>query len=288
MEEEFGRRVIFAAVAGSAGCAALYPIDLVKTRMQNQVTLRHAVPMYRSSRDCARQLLRGEGFFAFYKGLAPPLLAIAPEKAIGLTINDMMRKKLLHDRTHPSLLWEMLPGAVAGAAQVIITNPSDLIKIRLQIQGEALRNGSLVPKPLSGLQMARSLGLRSLYKGVGACLMRDIPFNVIYFTSYSRLKGLLAPRETTVAGIFLAGTLAGIPAAAIVTPADVIKTRIQARCDSLPVEGARLTATKIWRQEGLQAFFKGTWPRVCRSGPQLGVTLLVYEFLQTTFTSTHN
>ncbi len=34
----------------------------------------------------------------------------------------------------------------------------------------------------------RQLGLLGLYKGVGACLLRDIPFSGIYFPTYSHLK----------------------------------------------------------------------------------------------------
>lgn len=48
----------------------MYPIDLVKTRMQNQRSTSSFVGelMYKNSFDCAKKVLRYEGFFGFYRG----------------------------------------------------------------------------------------------------------------------------------------------------------------------------------------------------------------------------
>ncbi len=61
-----GKCVCFAAT----GATAVYPIDLVKTRMQNQRSTGSFVGelMYKSSFDCAKKVLRYEGFFGFYRG----------------------------------------------------------------------------------------------------------------------------------------------------------------------------------------------------------------------------
>lgn len=63
--------------------------------------------------------------------------------------------------------------------------------------------------------------------------------------------------------------------------ADVIKTRLQveARSGQAVYAGLADCAAQIWAQEGPAAFFKGVMPRVFRSGPQFGVTLLTYELL---------
>lgn len=54
----------------AAGATAVYPIDLVKTRMQNQRSTGSFVGelMYKNSFDCAKKVLRYEGFFGFYRG----------------------------------------------------------------------------------------------------------------------------------------------------------------------------------------------------------------------------
>lgn len=54
----------------ATGATAVYPIDLVKTRMQNQRSTGSLVGelMYKNSFDCAKKVLRYEGFSGFYRG----------------------------------------------------------------------------------------------------------------------------------------------------------------------------------------------------------------------------
>jgi len=79
----------------------------------------------------------------------------------------------------------------------------------------------------------------------------------------------------------MAGALAGIPAAWLVTPADVVKTRLQveARKGQATYSGIADCFWKVLRAEGPVALFKGGLMRVFRSSPQFGVTLLAYELL---------
>lgn len=66
----------------------MYPIDLVKTRMQNQRTGSFIGElMYRNSFDCFKKVIRHEGVFGLYRGLLPQLMGVAPEKAIKLTVS---------------------------------------------------------------------------------------------------------------------------------------------------------------------------------------------------------
>lgn len=76
--------------------------------------------------------------------------------------------------------------------------------------------------------------------------------------------------------------IAGVPAAYLVTPADVIKTRlqVQARAGQSTYSGLLDAVRKISAEEGFMAFWKGGPARVFRSAPQFGFTLLTYEVLQ--------
>lgn len=60
----------YACACVATGATAVYPIDLVKTRMQNQRSTGSFVGelMYKNSFDCAKKVLRYEGFFGFYRG----------------------------------------------------------------------------------------------------------------------------------------------------------------------------------------------------------------------------
>ena len=59
------------------GATTVYPIDLVKTRMQNQRSKVVGELLYKNSIDCVKKVYRNEGFTGFYRGL-PPQLVVRP------------------------------------------------------------------------------------------------------------------------------------------------------------------------------------------------------------------
>lgn len=285
---------VLGSFAGMIGASIVYPIDIIKTRMQNQ----KGNSMYSSYLDCFKKLVRNEGILGLYSGLLPQIVGVAPEKAIKLTLNDLIRgfgkkNSLNGDITLP---WEVLAGSTAGLCQVIVTNPLEVSKIRLQTQGELIRQsreqGKIV-SPKSAIDVVRELGLRGLYRGAGACLLRDIPFSSIYFPTYANIKKRLFGLDPGKPGkrssleaweLLTSGALAGMPAALLTTPCDVIKTRIQTKPKpgSRPYTGIGSTFKRILVEEGPRAFFKGGIARICRSSPQFGFTLAAYELFQKT------
>ncbi|KAI8385032.1 mitochondrial carrier domain-containing protein [Radiomyces spectabilis] len=276
------------SIAGAVGATAVYPIDLVKTRMQNQRSKVVGELLYKNSLDCFKKVLKNEGFLGLYRGLGPQLVGVAPEKAIKLTVNDFVRGKFINKETGEIKFWqEMVGGAAAGGSQVIFTNPLEIVKIRLQIQGEQAKNTG-VPRR-SAIWIVKNLGIVGLYKGVSACLLRDVPFSAIYFPAYAHLKKDLfkegPDHKLAISELLMAGAIAGMPAAYFTTPADVIKTRLQveARKGQTTYNGITDAARKIWHEEGFRAFFKGGPARIFRSSPQFGVTLTVYELLHQAF-----
>merc|ERR1712038_946737 len=278
-------RFALGAIAGATGATAVYPIDLVKTRMQNQRTGSYVGELlYRNSFDCFKKVIRHEGPTGLYRGLIPQLMGVAPEKAIKLTMNDFVRDKFTPKKGEGTipLYGEIIAGGTAGFSQVMFTNPLEIVKIRLQVAGEI----ATAKKP-SAIQVVKELGFFGLYKGSRACLLRDGPFSAIYFPAYAHLKPKFADENgyNTPLSLLTAGAIAGMPAASLVTPADVIKTRLQvvAREGQTSYNGLLDAARKIYVEEGFRAFWKGAVARMCRSSPQFGVTLVTYEILQRTF-----
>ena len=135
--------------------------------------------------------------------------------------------------------------------------------------------------------IVRNLGIIGLYKGANACLLRDVPFSAIYFPTYAHLKrdffGESPTKKLGVLQLLTAGAIAGMPAAYLTTPADVVKTRLQveARKGEATYNGLVDCARKVYREEGFRAFFKGGPARILRSSPQFGFTLAAYEVLST-------
>merc|ERR1719285_812191 len=209
-------------------------------------------------------------------------MGVAPEKAIKLTVNDFVRDKFTDKKGGIPLYGEVISGACAGASQVLFTNPLEIVKIRLQVAGE-IASGEKV----SAWKVCKELGFFGLYKGSRACFLRDIPFSMIFFPSYAHFKPMLADANgyNSPGSLLLAAAMAGCPAASLVTPADVIKTRLQvvARAGQTTYNGTLDAARKIYAEEGFRAFWKGAIARMCRSSPQFGVTLVTYEVLQRFF-----
>jgi solute carrier family 25 aspartate/glutamate transporter 12/13 len=79
----------------------------------------------------------------------------------------------------------MLAGGLAGLTQVVATAPMENVKLNLQL-GKA---------GTSTMSMVRQLGLRGLYRGTPATLLRDIPFSFIFFPTSSYLRLVYAEQD---------------------------------------------------------------------------------------------
>lgn len=108
---------------------------------------------------------------------------------------------------------------------------------------------------------------------------------MIYFPTYNHLKrdvfGESQTKKLGVLQLLTAGAIAGMPAAYLTTPCDVVKTRLQveARKGEAVYSGVIDCAKQVYREEGFKAFFKGGPARIMRSSPQFGFTLAGYEVL---------
>lgn len=117
---ESGYNFMLGSVAGAFGAFMVYPIDLVKTRMQNQRGADPGQRLYKNSLDCFKKVIANEGFRGLYSGVVPQLVGVAPEKAIKLTVNDLVRGFFTDKNTgNIELKYEILAGGSAGACQVV-------------------------------------------------------------------------------------------------------------------------------------------------------------------------
>lgn len=258
----------FGAVSGIVGVSSVYPIDLVKTRLQNQKT------GTRSAFLTASRIMSTEGVRGFYKGLPPQVLGIGPEKAIVMGVREYVMGTL-GDRT--KLKNHFYAGIVAGTIQCSVSNPVEVVKVRAQVS-----TGSVQIMPI-----IRSLGVSGLYRGYSACFCRDVCFAGIYFPVYELLRNRISAALGTAQGekpsflsALLAGTLAGVPAAAVSCPFDVIKTRMQASEAGGAANQSFRSVLGELTAAGPSSLFAGVGPRCARLAPQFGVVLLTYELLQ--------
>uniref|UniRef100_A0AAQ5ZLR3 Solute carrier family 25 member 18 n=1 Tax=Amphiprion ocellaris TaxID=80972 RepID=A0AAQ5ZLR3_AMPOC len=295
--------LINGGVAGLVGVTCVFPIDLAKTRLQNQ----QGIQVYKGMLDCLAKTVRSEGYFGCYRGAAVNLTLVTPEKAIKLAANDVFRQKLSKDGHLP--LWgEVLAGCGAGTCQVVVTTPMEMLKIQLQDAGRLAQAAAPGPAPslvapppparsappqrpsATGItvELLKTRGLAGLYRGAGATLMRDVPFSMIYFPLFANLNALGRDSADGQAAVqaqapfwqsFVAGCSAGSVAAVAVTPLDVIKTRLQTLQKGEGEDTYRgiIDCTRrIMTREGPSAFLKGATCRALVIAPLFGIAQGVY------------
>lgn len=109
-------------------------------------------------------------------------------------------------------------------------------------------------------------GLRKgLFAGYGSFLLRDLPFDAIEFISYEQSKlaySRAVKRDLNAVEVGALGACAGVATAVLTTPLDVIKTRLMTQGASGTYKGVFDCCSKIIRDEGAGAMFKGVQARV--------------------------
>lgn len=155
-------------------------------------------------------------------------------------------------------------GYISGAVGIIIGNPLDILKVRLQARGKPSATIAS-PAPIVPQQSPTSLTLlRQFSTGTAAPILGYGALNALLFVSYNRSEALLnqilspgsnspsAPGSTTGSNLwttFVAGAIGGLATWAISTPTELIKCRAQLATSRSEASSWRI-AKQIWRTEG--------------------------------------
>ncbi|GAX80275.1 hypothetical protein CEUSTIGMA_g7713.t1 [Chlamydomonas eustigma] len=264
--------VLLAASAAAVSGTVMFPLDTIKSRMMNG----QGSSMISSFRD----IIMKQGPLALYRGLPAQLVGIMPENALKLTFYNTLRTSIRHrlrismgdhETLQVSYAQEALAGMGTASVQVLVTNPYELIKVRQQ---------TAVGKSIT--DTIREIGLGGLSQGMAACLLRDIPFNALYFSSYAYFRDCLKSKDgapLNPQSLLVAGLGAGLLAGAITTPADVIHTRMQTSSASR-YKGILDCMTQMWHEGGYRSFVKGIVPRMLLIPPVFAINLTCFETFQ--------
>ena len=117
----------------------------------------------------------------------------------------------------------------------------------------------------------------SFYKGYFATISRDVPWNALTFMFHEQAKAifkkLTGEAPSAEQNLFL-GAMSGMTAAVIMTPVDVVKTRLMTGGATGGIVG---TFQTILKDEGAATLMKGVVPRVAFLAPLAAFTLSFYE-----------
>lgn len=72
---------VIGGFSGALGASLVYPLNLLRTRLQTQGTVEHP-RTYTGIADVTRQTIKGEGFRGLFKGITPNLVKVVPAVSI--------------------------------------------------------------------------------------------------------------------------------------------------------------------------------------------------------------
>ncbi|KAJ0302276.1 Mitochondrial dicarboxylate transporter [Colletotrichum fioriniae] len=226
-------------------------------------------------------IIRNHGVTGLYNGLSASLLRQMTYSTVRFGAYEEMkiRATRANDGKPPSFPVLVAMASAAGFVGGISGNAADVLNVRMQ-QDAALpaaerRNYSHALEGM--LRMAREEGIMSWFRGVLPNSMRAAAMTASQLASYDTFKGMLirhTPMGDNLTTHFTASFLAGVMAATVTSPIDVIKTRVMSASTQ---EGLAHTLAKIYKAEGLGWMFKGWVPSFLRLGPQ---TICTFVFLE--------
>ncbi|XP_015838092.1 calcium-binding mitochondrial carrier protein SCaMC-2 isoform X2 [Tribolium castaneum] len=180
------------ALAGGISQTAIYPLEVMKTRLALRKT-----GQYKSIMDAAFKIYHLEGIGSFYRGYIPNILGIIPYAGIDLAVYETLKKKYL--KTHSNLeqpsFWMLLAcGSVSSTLGQMCSYPLALVRTRLQAQ---VAHPSMDPSAITMTGVFKTIlekeGVLGLYRGITPNFIKVMPAVSISYVVYeysSRLLGV--------------------------------------------------------------------------------------------------
>lgn len=182
-------RFVAGSLAGVIAQSTIYPMEVLKTRLALRKT-----GQYKGISDCAKQIMRGEGVAAFYKGYVPNMLGIIPYAGIDLAVYETLKNTWLQrygtDSADPGVFVLLACGTVSSTCGQLASYPLALVRTRMQAQA-SVQGASQVS--MTGLfkQIMKTEGPTGLYRGLTPNFLKVIPAVSISYVVYEHIKSAL-------------------------------------------------------------------------------------------------
>ncbi|PWN87423.1 putative MRS4-protein of the mitochondrial carrier family [Acaromyces ingoldii] len=272
----FHINMVAGAFAGISEHAFMFPVDLIRTRMQ--VLSATPTATYTGVAQALSRISSLEGARALWRGVASVIMGAGPAHAVYFGTYEAVKDFTGGNRAGHQFASTAFAGASATIASEIFMNPFDVIKQRMQMHGSAHR---------SVVDCARKVyaaeGLRAFYVSYPTTLAMSVPFTAVQFSVYEWAKKVMNPSGSySPITHVTAGGFSGAVAAAVTTPLDVAKTLLQTKGNSsdpaIRNASGMIDAFRIIKQrEGLRGFARGLSPRVLTFMPSNALCWLSYE-----------
>ncbi|KAJ5573420.1 uncharacterized protein N7459_007847 [Penicillium hispanicum] len=286
------------AVAGATGAvlanAMVYPLDLVKTKLQVQVKQSKGaegaeeIDHYESTVDAISKIVEKEGVSGLYSGIAGSLLGVASTNFAYFYWYSVVRSLYMaSNRTPkpPGTAIELSLGAVAGAVAQIFTIPVSVITTRQQTQPKGDKKGLIE----TGREVVESEdGWSGLWRGLKASLILVVNPAITY-GAYQRLKDIFFPGKNNLKPweAFFLGAMSKALATIATQPLIVAKVGLQSRPppsrQGKPFKTFGEVMKYIINNEGALSLFKGIGPQIMKGLLVQGLLMMTKERMELLF-----
>lgn len=170
----------------------------------------------------------------------------------------------------------LLSGGVAGAVSRTATAPIDRLKFILQVQ-----DGQLITVRQGFKLMAAEGTYKAYFRGNGANVIKNVPETALKLTCNDRIKAVVAQdgHSVTLGERLMIGGVSGAIAQGSIYPMEVIQTRL-AVSPAGTYKGILDAFSKIVRQEGYAALFRGITPCMVGIIPYAGLDIAAFELMR--------
>uniref|UniRef100_A0A6N2MLL4 Mitochondrial substrate carrier family protein ucpB n=1 Tax=Salix viminalis TaxID=40686 RepID=A0A6N2MLL4_SALVM len=271
----FGTSGLSVAVA----TAITHPLDVLKVRLQMQLVGQRG-PLTGMG-QVAAQVLKKEGPKALYLGLMPALMRSVLYGGLRLGLYEPSKYACNLAFGSSNILLKIASGAFSGAVATALTNPVEVLKVRLQMNANQ-RRGSMAEMRT----IVSEEGIRALWKGVGPAMVRAAALTASQLATYDETKQVLirwTPLDEGFHLHLLSSTVAGTVSTLVTAPMDMIKTRLMLQRESKTVGNYKngfQCAYQVMLKEGPRALYKGGFAIFARLGPQTAITFILCEELR--------
>jgi len=177
------------AVAGIGCCLILSPVELIKSRLQIQLTenARYGGPI-----DCVKSILAEGGIRGIYRGLFATFVRDIPGFALYFGSYEGLKRTFSPTGKSKDIPIShlLLSGGLAGSLCWTVIYPADIIKTRLQTD-DSTRSFTEVAKKIYNTGGRGIPGFKSFYKGLTPTVIRSFPVNATIFAVYEGVLHLL-------------------------------------------------------------------------------------------------
>ncbi|XP_074578174.1 mitochondrial uncoupling protein 1-like [Curcuma longa] len=292
-EISFAGRLASSAIAACVAEISTLPLDTAKVRLQLQKKASSGDSMstsrYRGMLGTVITILTEEGLVALWKGLVPGLHRQCIFGGLRIGLYEPVKAFYVGDSFVGDipLFKKILAGLTTGALGITVANPTDLVKVRLQVEGK-LPPG--VPRRYLGaldayFKIIKQEGLGALWTGLGPNIARNAIVNAAELASYDQIKQMILRIPGFSDDIFthlLAGLAAGFFAVCVGSPVDVVKSRMMG---DPSYKNTLDCFIKTLKNEGPLAFYKGFIPNFARLGSWNVIMFLTLEQVSKFFAS---